>query len=322
MAYWNKVSPTVLTSTTLDMASPKGQWEHGLLDLLALFRSWQLLCLSWEAVGWLSMWWSRHLLSVYSTIKSSIFNTLFSDDGEELQACIPWRVPLADIFSVGTRFRCQQRMTFAVFKAIFDMDVCTCSFSLPSTSIRCDFQTLAISGLSKEEDGRVVLLINSYFLDVVLCIISYLLYRSLFSSIYIGHETHFWVSLSKKKKNIYIYTHTMSSYQLAIAARTIVQPDGRLRGQRCRWRETQRCNADGEYSIRMYVSTCTHACTFWMGILEKASPFRDGCTTGLYSYIFIYQLFFRGGCILQPISSKVTSFKKIKSNITSLSSFL
>ena len=111
MAYWNKVSPTVLTSTTLDMASPKGQWEHGLLDLLALFRSCQLFCLSWEAVGWLSMWWSRHLLSVYSTIKSSIFNTLFSDDGEELQACIP-------ILPVGTRSGCQQLMTFAVFKAI------------------------------------------------------------------------------------------------------------------------------------------------------------------------------------------------------------
>jgi hypothetical protein len=51
----------------------------------------------------------------------------FDDDGEELQACITWRVPLADILSVGTRSFYQQRVTFAVFKAMFGVDICRAS---------------------------------------------------------------------------------------------------------------------------------------------------------------------------------------------------
>jgi hypothetical protein len=54
--------------------------------LLILFRSWQLMCLSEEAVDWLSMRWSRPLLFVYSTARRGTFflgtrrgafNTLF-----------------------------------------------------------------------------------------------------------------------------------------------------------------------------------------------------------------------------------------------------
>jgi hypothetical protein len=78
----------------------------------------------------------------------------FDNDGEELQACITWRVPLADILLVGTRSPYQQRVTFVVFKAMFGVDVCRCSFSL--LSIQCDIQAPASSGRSKEEDGRFV----------------------------------------------------------------------------------------------------------------------------------------------------------------------
>ena len=72
-----------------------------------------------------------------------VFSTLCYD-GEELQACVPWRVPPTDILSMGTRSRYQQRVAFTVFKAMFGEDVCRCFFSLPS--IQCNFQALANSG--------------------------------------------------------------------------------------------------------------------------------------------------------------------------------
>ena len=46
-------------------------------DLLFFFRSWLVVCLSEEAVGWLSIRRFRSLLLICSTGRSGIFNTLF-----------------------------------------------------------------------------------------------------------------------------------------------------------------------------------------------------------------------------------------------------
>ena len=102
---------------------------------------------AWFVVGSLQILAVRAMISTSAfglfDSKASVFSTLCSD-GEELHACVPWRVPPADILSVGTKSRCQQRVAFAVFKAMFGEDVCRSSFSLPST--QCNFQTLARNG--------------------------------------------------------------------------------------------------------------------------------------------------------------------------------
>jgi hypothetical protein len=108
------------TSTMLDLS-----------DLLFFFRSWHLVCLPEEAVGWLSMRRSRPLLLVCSTARSSIFNMLLWW----------WRIVSlrrleffsSRCLSVCTRSCCQRQVTFSVFKALFDEGVCRRPFSLLSS---------------------------------------------------------------------------------------------------------------------------------------------------------------------------------------------
>lgn len=142
-----------------------------------------------------------------------------------------------------------------------------------------------------------------YFFEVVLCLINYLLYWSLFSSIYTDMR-HSFEWLGQKK-----YIYTMSSYQLAIATRTVVQPDDRLRGQRCLWRETQRCNADGEYSMRKYVLTCTHVArsewAYWKrhALSEMAAP-----PVSIHIFFYIWTIFLEAAifCSLYLLKSPLS----------------
>jgi hypothetical protein len=77
MVLWNRCHWSLPTSTTFDLASVKDQQEFGLSNLLIFFRSWQLVCLLEEIVGWLWTWQSWTLLLVCSTGRPRIFNTLF-----------------------------------------------------------------------------------------------------------------------------------------------------------------------------------------------------------------------------------------------------
>jgi hypothetical protein len=57
---------------------------------------------------------------------------IFYSHGERLQACVPCRVPPADVLSVGSKSRCQRRVNFAVSKALYGEGVCRCPFPLMS----------------------------------------------------------------------------------------------------------------------------------------------------------------------------------------------
>lgn len=75
MAYWHKVSGFSLPRLTPDSKPTKRKWEYVLWDL-CFFRSWQLVCLSEEGVGWLSMRRFWFLLLVCCIIRSSFSSTL------------------------------------------------------------------------------------------------------------------------------------------------------------------------------------------------------------------------------------------------------
>jgi hypothetical protein len=72
MVLWNKVSPT---SPYLDDVQPSV--GKGPMRVRYVFKSWILVCIPEEAVGWLLMRLSQPLLLVYFTTRSRIFNTLF-----------------------------------------------------------------------------------------------------------------------------------------------------------------------------------------------------------------------------------------------------
>ena len=61
---------------------------------------------AWFVVGSLQILVVRAMISTSAfglfDSKASVFSTLCFD-GEELHACVPWRVPPADILSVGTK---------------------------------------------------------------------------------------------------------------------------------------------------------------------------------------------------------------------------
>ena len=86
------------------------------------------MCLSDKAVGWISIRQSRPLLLQGSESSTLCF------DGEGLQACVTWRFPPANVLSVDTISRFEQRVDYVVFKAMFGEGVCRWPFSLRLSS--------------------------------------------------------------------------------------------------------------------------------------------------------------------------------------------
>ena len=88
---------------------------------------------AWFVVGSLQILAVRAMISTSAfglfDSKALVFSTLCSD-GEELHACVPWRVSPADILSVGTKSHVWQGclqifLFFTVYSAIF---LCTLIF--------------------------------------------------------------------------------------------------------------------------------------------------------------------------------------------------
>ena len=135
IASWNKVSPVSPISTTFNLALAKGNESMVC----------QIYWFSLDFGSWCA-YLGKQLADFRCDVQDIFFRSIrqqgtvvstLCSDGEELQACVPWRVPPTDILSVGTRSHCQQRVAFAVFKALFGEDVCRCPFSL--LSFQCNF---------------------------------------------------------------------------------------------------------------------------------------------------------------------------------------
>ena len=90
---------------------------------------------------------------------------------------------LADIVSVNFIYRCQQRVVFAVFKAMFAKGVCM--------SLWCDLQASKGSRRSKKKVANLVFDILLYFRGRFVWHFIYRLYKALFSLKYTRPDTIF-----------------------------------------------------------------------------------------------------------------------------------
>ena len=94
-------------------------------------------------------------------LRQDLVSSTLCFDGKRLQTCVARGVPPADVLSAIARSRCNQRVVFAVFKALCRDGICRCLF--PLLFFQCVFQAPVDDEHSVEEDDQRALRCNFIF---------------------------------------------------------------------------------------------------------------------------------------------------------------
>jgi hypothetical protein len=109
-----------------DVWSGIDEWpvRVSLLDLLLFFRSWHLVPLSEEAIGWFQC---GYLNLFFWPVLKKLASPTLSSDGEGPYTYVLWRVSPVNALLVDTRSHCQQHVAFVIFTTLFGEGVCMCA---------------------------------------------------------------------------------------------------------------------------------------------------------------------------------------------------